>query len=169
VSIAITLLTAFIILPILHKIERSKEKVLMIYTELKKEQIETLSRNIKVFFIKLANGTQPVSGSLSYQTSGRQFSNKGMTRKFTMNPSSNRAKKGEAEMVDEFGFIAGSRIGQIGDPGNELLELGSPRKDQKKIGFGGTVATSVDPFAALYPASMLKQKEASTAGKGGTV
>lgn len=37
VSIAITFLTAFIILPILHKIERSKEKVLMIYTELKKD------------------------------------------------------------------------------------------------------------------------------------
>jgi len=37
VSIAITFLTALVILPILHKIERSKEKVLMIYTELKKE------------------------------------------------------------------------------------------------------------------------------------
>lgn len=37
VSIAITITTAFIILPILHKIERSKEKVLMIYTELKKD------------------------------------------------------------------------------------------------------------------------------------
>lgn len=53
VSIAITLLTAFTILPILHKIERSKEKVLMIYTELKKEQIESLNRNIRVFFMKL--------------------------------------------------------------------------------------------------------------------
>ena len=53
VSIAITILTALVILPILHKIERSKEKVLMIYTELKKEQIESLNRNIKVFFMKL--------------------------------------------------------------------------------------------------------------------
>jgi hypothetical protein len=53
VSIAITFLTALVILPILHKIERSKEKVLMIYTELKKEQIESLNRNIKVFFMKL--------------------------------------------------------------------------------------------------------------------
>ena len=41
VSIAITILTALVILPILHKIERSKEKVLMIYTELKKEQRES--------------------------------------------------------------------------------------------------------------------------------
>lgn len=40
ISIAVTFLTAFAIIPILHKIERSKEKVLMIYTELKKEQIE---------------------------------------------------------------------------------------------------------------------------------
>ena len=37
ISIAITILTAFVIMPILHMIERSKEKVLMIYTELKKE------------------------------------------------------------------------------------------------------------------------------------
>ena len=56
VSIAITFLTALVILPILHKIERSKEKVLMIYTELKKEQIESLNRNIKVFFMKLQTG-----------------------------------------------------------------------------------------------------------------
>jgi hypothetical protein len=56
VSIAITFLTALAILPILHKIERSKEKVLMIYTELKKEQIESLNRNIRVFFMKLQTG-----------------------------------------------------------------------------------------------------------------
>jgi hypothetical protein len=56
VSIAITFLTALVILPILHKIERSKEKVLMIYTELKKEQIESLNRNIMVFFMKLQTG-----------------------------------------------------------------------------------------------------------------
>jgi len=37
ISITITFITAFAIMPILHKIERSKEKVLMIYTELKKE------------------------------------------------------------------------------------------------------------------------------------
>lgn len=53
VSITITIFTALVILPILHKIERSKEKVLMIYTELKKEQIESLNRNIKVFFLKV--------------------------------------------------------------------------------------------------------------------
>jgi len=71
VSIAITCLTAFVILPILHKIERSKEKVLMIYTELKKEQIESLNRNIKVFFMKLQTGANQVSNALSYQSSSK--------------------------------------------------------------------------------------------------
>lgn len=66
VSIAITMLTALVILPILHKIERSKEKVLMIYTELKKEQIESLHRNIKVFFMKLQQSTNSLGGSLLY-------------------------------------------------------------------------------------------------------
>ncbi len=71
VSIAITLLTALVILPILHKIERSKEKVLMIYTELKKEQIESLNRNIKVFFMKLQTGANQVSANLSYNATSK--------------------------------------------------------------------------------------------------
>ena len=66
ISITITFLTAFVILPILHKIERSKEKVLMIYTELKKEQIESLNRNIKIFFMKLTQSTNALGGSLLY-------------------------------------------------------------------------------------------------------
>jgi hypothetical protein len=93
VSIGVTILTALVILPILHKIERSKEKVLMIYTELKKDQIESLSRNIKVFFMKLQNGggavptdSGVVGTSFSVQmNSAKQFStNKLITRKFTM-------------------------------------------------------------------------------------
>jgi hypothetical protein len=102
VSIAITCLTAFVILPILHKIERSKEKVLMIYTELKKEQIESLNRNIKVFFMKLQTGANQVSNALSYQSS-KQFSGKLVTRKFTMNPSSMKRMSmgdfGELDMI----------------------------------------------------------------------
>ena len=66
ISIAITFLTAFVIIPILHKIERSKEKVLMIYTELKKEQIESLNRNIKIFFMKLMMSTSNTGNSLLY-------------------------------------------------------------------------------------------------------
>jgi hypothetical protein len=66
ISIAITFLTAFIIIPILHKIERSKEKVLMIYTELKKEQIESLNRNIKIFFMKLQMSSSTIGNSLLY-------------------------------------------------------------------------------------------------------
>ena len=90
ISITITFLTAFVIVPILHKIERSKEKVLMIYTELKKEQIESLNRNIKVFFMKLQQSTNTLGGSLLYQNSSKQFSGKLVTRKFTTNVSMRR-------------------------------------------------------------------------------
>ncbi len=105
VSIAITCLTAFVILPILHKIERSKEKVLMIYTELKKEQIESLNRNIKVFFMKLQTGANQVSNQLNYSSS-KQFSNKLVTRKFTMNPSSMK-RMSMGEFGDE--YVGGRR------------------------------------------------------------
>eukprot|EP00347_Sterkiella_histriomuscorum_P005198 403357516 len=113
VSITITFLTAFIIIPILHKIERSKEKVLMIYTELKKEQIESLNRNIKVFFMKLTQSTSSLGGSLLYQNSSKQFSGKLVTRKFTTMTS-----KKVDENNNDFGFLL-RRAAPIGEPENE--------------------------------------------------
>ncbi len=101
ISIAITFLTAFVIMPILHKIERSKEKVLMIYTELKKEQIESLNRNIKVFFMKLMQSTNNPGGSLFYQNSSKAFSGKLVTRKFTTALS----RKPDENNNNEFAFF----------------------------------------------------------------
>jgi len=39
----------------------------MIYTELKKDQIESLNRNIRVFFMKLQTGANQVQSSLTFQ------------------------------------------------------------------------------------------------------
>lgn len=162
VSIAITITTAFIILPILHKIERSKEKVLMIYTELKKDQIESLNRNIRVFFMKLQSGASQVSGALSYQKSSRQFSGKLVTRKFTMK----RAGASNVGDGDDYQFLVrGTSMAGIDmSGGNDMLELKSKAKSAKlKVSAHASgMGASMDPFAALF-----LPIEGSTANKEG--
>lgn len=51
-----------------------------------------------------------------------------------MNPNSSRAvvQRQNNDMLDEFGFMGGpSSIGQMGDPGNELLDLGASKEKKK--------------------------------------
>lgn len=78
-----------------------------------------------------------------------------------MSPSGGRrqANGGNAttgqEMTDEFGFLQGpTSIGMMNDGGNDLLDLNSTQKkgNGQKLG----ISMVMDPFAALYPASMSK-------------
>jgi hypothetical protein len=53
VAIAITLITAILIIPIILRIESNKEKVFFIYAELSKNDVDDRKRNIRIFFAKL--------------------------------------------------------------------------------------------------------------------
>jgi hypothetical protein len=53
VAIAITFVTAILIIPIILRIESNKEKVFFIYAELSKNDIDDRKRNIRIFFAKL--------------------------------------------------------------------------------------------------------------------
>ena len=126
----------------------------MIYTELKKEQIESLNRNIKVFFMKLQTGANQVSNALSYNSSSKQFSNKLVTRKFTMNPSTMK-RTSMGEMGDDFGFIGRresmAKLDMIG--GAEMLEDDPVPKKQSGKNSGGLSKGSNDPFAMMMNAN----------------
>lgn len=52
-AIAITLITAILIIPIILRIESNKEKVFFIYAELSKNDVDDRKRNIRIFFAKL--------------------------------------------------------------------------------------------------------------------
>ena len=53
VSIAITFITAILIIPIILRIESNKEKVFFIYAELSKTDVDDRKRSIRIFFAKL--------------------------------------------------------------------------------------------------------------------
>lgn len=53
IAIAITFITAVLIIPIILRIESNKEKVFFIYAELSKNDIDDRKRNIRIFFAKL--------------------------------------------------------------------------------------------------------------------
>ena len=52
-AIAITFITAILIIPIILRIESNKEKVFFIYAELSKNDVDDRKRNIRIFFAKL--------------------------------------------------------------------------------------------------------------------
>lgn len=66
IAIAITLITAVMIIPIILRIESNKEKVFFIYAELSKNDIDDRKRNIRIFFAKLRQSTNNPGGSLFY-------------------------------------------------------------------------------------------------------
>jgi hypothetical protein len=53
IAVAITFITAVLIIPIILRIESNKEKVFFIYAELSKNDIDDRKRNIRIFFAKL--------------------------------------------------------------------------------------------------------------------
>ncbi len=65
-SIAVTMITATLIIPIILRIESNKEKVFFIYAELSKNDIDDRKRSIKIFFAKLRQSTNNPGGSLFY-------------------------------------------------------------------------------------------------------
>jgi len=65
-AIAITFMTAVLIIPIILRIESNKEKVFFIYAELSKNDIDDRKRNIRIFFAKLRQSTNNPGGSLFY-------------------------------------------------------------------------------------------------------
>ena len=88
-AIAITFLTAILIIPIILRIESNKEKVFFIYAELSKNDIDDRKRNIRIFFAKLRQSTNNPGGSLFYQKSSRIVSSRLLTKKFSMKDESN--------------------------------------------------------------------------------
>lgn len=66
IAIAITFVTAVLIIPIILRIESNKEKVFFIYAELSKNDIDDRKRNIRIFFAKLRQSTNNPGGSLFY-------------------------------------------------------------------------------------------------------
>lgn len=88
-AIAITFLTAVLIIPIILRIESNKEKVFFIYAELSKNDIDDRKRNIRIFFAKLRQSTNNPGGSLFYQKSSRIVSSRLLTKKFSMKDESN--------------------------------------------------------------------------------
>ena len=89
-SIAVTLITTVLIIPIILRIESNKEKVFFIYAELSKNDIDDRKRNIRIFFAKLRQSTNNPGGSLFYQKSSRIVSSKLLTKKFSMKDESNQ-------------------------------------------------------------------------------
>ena len=89
-AIAITFITAILIIPIILRIESNKEKVFFIYAELSKNDIDDRKRNIRIFFAKLRQSTNNPGGSLFYQKSSRIVSSKLLTKKFSMKDESNQ-------------------------------------------------------------------------------
>lgn len=90
ITIAITMLTAILIIPIILRIESNKEKVFFIYAELSKNDVDDRKRNIRIFFAKLRQSTNNPGGSLFYQKSSRIVSSRLLTKKFSMKDESNQ-------------------------------------------------------------------------------
>ena len=84
IAVAITLMTAILIIPIILRIESNKEKVFFIYAELSKNDVDDRKRNIRIFFAKLRQSTNNPGGSLFYQKSSRIVSSRLLTKKFSM-------------------------------------------------------------------------------------
>lgn len=89
IAIAITFITAILIIPIILRIESNKEKVFFIYAELSKNDIDDRKRNIRIFFAKLRQSTNNPGGSLFYQKSSRIVSSRLLTKKFSIKDDSN--------------------------------------------------------------------------------
>jgi len=76
-----TFVTSTLITVILRRIEKSKQRVLTIYSILSKQEIETnIIRNVKFFFWKLRQSGENQGEQLYYQPSSRQFSKTLATR-----------------------------------------------------------------------------------------
>lgn len=94
--------------------------------------------------MKLQTGANQVSNALNYNASSKQFSNKLVTRKFTMNPAT--MKRTSMTDMEEMGYM-GSKIDLIG--GAEMLEDDNLKAPNLSKESSSGLKLSNDPFTFM--------------------